>query len=43
MRRLGTVLLAALLLAGLGCGQSDKDRGVNSGKDKPRTATEKAE
>ena len=38
MRRLFAVLLGALLLAGLGC-SSDKDRGINSQKDMPRTAT----
>ena len=43
MRRLCTVLLAALLLAAAGCGPSEKERGINSGKDKPRTTTEKAE
>ncbi len=37
MIRCLTLLLAALLLAALGCGGSDKDRGVNSNKDKPRT------
>jgi hypothetical protein len=36
-----TVLLAALLLAALGCGPSEKDRGVNSLKDQPRTSTER--
>lgn len=38
MRRWLTVLLAALLLASLGCGSGDKDRGINSNKDQPRTA-----
>jgi uncharacterized protein YcfL len=40
MRRWLTLLLAALLLAALGCGSSDKDRGINSNKDKPRTTAE---
>jgi len=40
MRRWLTVLVAALFLATLGCGGGDKDRGVNSGKDKPRTTAE---
>jgi hypothetical protein len=40
MTRWWTLLLAALLVAALGCGNSDKDRGINSGKDKPRTAAE---
>jgi hypothetical protein len=40
MRRWLTVLLAALLLTALGCGAGDKDRGVNSGKDKPRSTAE---
>jgi hypothetical protein len=38
MRRSMTWLLAAVLLAALGCGPSDKDRGKNSDKDKPRSA-----
>jgi hypothetical protein len=38
MRRWLTLLLAALLLAALGCGGGEKDRGVNSGKDQPRSA-----
>jgi hypothetical protein len=37
MTRALTLLLAALLLAALGCGASEKDRGINSNKDKPRT------
>jgi hypothetical protein len=40
MRRWLTLLLAALLLAALGCGGSDRDRGINSNKDKPRTTAE---
>jgi hypothetical protein len=40
MRRWLTLLLAALLLAALGCGGGEKDRGVNSGKDKPRSTAE---
>jgi hypothetical protein len=40
MRRWLTVLLAALLLAALGCGGGDKDRAINSGKDKPRSTAE---
>jgi len=40
MRRWLGVLLAALVLAFLGCGGSDKDRGINSNKDKPRTTAE---
>jgi hypothetical protein len=41
MKRWLTLLLAALLLAALGCGGGDKDRGIYSNKDKPRTtATE---
>jgi hypothetical protein len=42
MTRLLALFLAVLLaLAGLGCG-SDKDRGINSNKDMPRTG-DKAE
>ena len=37
MRRLLAVLLAAFVLAGFGCG-SERDRGLNSGKDRPRAA-----
>jgi hypothetical protein len=37
MRRWLTVLLAALLLASIGCGGGDKDRGINSAKDRPRS------
>jgi len=40
MRRWLSVFLAALVLAALGCGGSDKDRGINSNKDKPRTTAE---
>ena len=40
MRRWLTVLLTALLLTALGCGASDKDRGINSNKDKPRSTAE---
>ncbi|HKI37151.1 MAG TPA: hypothetical protein VKA46_35180 [Gemmataceae bacterium] len=40
MKRWLTLLLAALLLAALGCGGSDKDRAINSNKDKPRTTAE---
>jgi hypothetical protein len=36
-----TVLLAALLLAGLGCGGGEKERGINSNKDVPRASTQK--
>jgi hypothetical protein len=43
MKRLWMALLAGLLLAALGCGPSDKDRNVNSGKDQPRTTTEKVQ
>ena len=38
MRRWMTWLLAAVLLTALGCGPSEKDRGKNSLKDKPRSA-----
>jgi len=38
MKRWLTWLLAALLLAAVGCGQSEKDRGKNSDKDKPRSS-----
>jgi hypothetical protein len=37
MRRWLIVLVAALVLAALGCGGGDKDRGVNSAKDRPRS------
>ncbi len=41
MRRWLSVLLAALLLAALGCGGGGGgDRGANSGKDKPRSTAE---
>jgi hypothetical protein len=40
MRRCLAVLLAALVLAALGCGSGEKERGVNSGKDRPRTTAE---
>ncbi len=39
MRRWLTLLLAALLLAALGCGASEKDRAINSSRDKPRTTS----
>jgi hypothetical protein len=39
MKRCLTLLLAALLLAAVGCSGSDKDRGVNSNKGKPRTTS----
>jgi hypothetical protein len=39
MKRWLTLLLAALLLGALGCGPSDKDRGINRDKDKPRSST----
>jgi len=39
MRRWLTWLLAALLLAAIGCGPSEKERGKNSGKDKPRSGS----
>ena len=39
MMRWVTLLLAALLLAALGCGSSEKDRGIFSNKDKPRTTS----
>ncbi len=42
MKRLFALLLAALALTALGCG-GDRDRNVNSGKDLPRTPTNKAE
>jgi len=35
MRRWLLVVLACVLLAGLGCG-SDKDRNINTGRDKPK-------
>lgn len=35
MKRWLMVLLAAALLFSLGCG-SDKDRGINSGRDRPK-------
>jgi hypothetical protein len=38
MKRWVTLLLAAVLLAGLGLGCGDKDKGVNSGQDKPKPA-----
>jgi hypothetical protein len=37
MRRWLLLLTTALFLACLGCGGGDKDRGINSNKDKPRT------
>jgi hypothetical protein len=37
MKRCLAILLAAMLLFALGCG-SDKDRGVNSGRDRPKAA-----
>ena len=37
MRRLLCLMLGAVLLAGLGCGAST-DRGINTGKDVPRSA-----
>jgi hypothetical protein len=40
MKRWLTLLLAALLLASLGCSGSDKDRGINSNKDKPRSTAD---
>ncbi len=40
MTRWLTLLLTALLLAALGCGASEKDRGINSNRDKPRTTAE---
>ncbi len=40
MPRWLSIVLAALLVAALGCGGSDKDRGINSNKDKPRTTAE---
>jgi hypothetical protein len=40
MKRWLTLLLTALLLASLGCGGGDKDRGINSNKDKPRTTAD---
>ena len=36
MKKLLLVLLAALLLGGLGCGGSDRDRGKNSQADRPQ-------
>ena len=39
MKRLLIWLLAALLLAAVGCGPSEKDRGKNSDKDKPRSGS----
>jgi len=38
VKRLLALLLAAVLLvvAAVGCGGSDKDKGINSNKDKPR-------
>jgi hypothetical protein len=39
MTRWLTLLLAALLLAALGCGASEKDRGINSNKDRPRSTS----
>jgi hypothetical protein len=36
MRRAFLLLVAALLFVASGCG-SDRDRGINSNKDKPRT------
>jgi hypothetical protein len=41
MRRGFTALLAALLLAALGCGGGEKERGVNSNKDVPRATTQR--
>jgi hypothetical protein len=35
---LALILTAALPFASLGCGVSDKDKGINSNKDMPRTA-----
>ncbi len=40
MRRWLLLGITALVLACLGCGAGDKDRGSNSGKDKPRTTAE---
>lgn len=42
MRRLLFLGLVVLVVAALGCG-SDKERGINSAKDRPRTTTNKAE
>jgi hypothetical protein len=39
MKRWLAVLLAALLLSALGCGASEKDRGINSNKDMPRSTS----
>ncbi|HEV3260418.1 MAG TPA: hypothetical protein VG013_26415 [Gemmataceae bacterium] len=38
MKRLLSILAAGLLLAGLGlgCGNSSKNKGINSGKDLPK-------
>jgi hypothetical protein len=39
MTRWSILLLAALCLAALGCGGSDKDRAIYSNKDKPRSTS----
>ena len=38
MKRWLTLLLAAVLLAGLAQGCGEKDKGINSEKDKPKPA-----
>jgi hypothetical protein len=40
MRHWIALFLTTLLLACLGCGASDKDRGINSNKDRPRSTAE---
>jgi hypothetical protein len=39
MTRWMILLMVAISLAALGCGASEKDRGVNSSKDVPRTTS----
>jgi hypothetical protein len=36
MRSLLLILLAGVLLAGLGCGGGDKDKGIHKNQDRPR-------